>query len=93
MVLKRTQMATQWRRGELPVLDAETYVSWLADFVERLHPDQVLHRMTGDSPAEHLLAPRWKVHKNWIKDALARELRARGTRQGALYAGRPSQTT
>ena len=52
MVLKRTQMAASWRRGELEVLEPAAYVSWLADFVERLDPNQILHRMTGDSLAE-----------------------------------------
>ncbi|MFT5051481.1 MAG: radical SAM protein (TIGR01212 family) [Chlamydiales bacterium] len=86
MVLKRTQMAAQWRQGELDVLDAETYVSWLADFVERLGPDQVLHRITGDSPQEKLLAPIWSIHKNQIREELARELRQRGSQQGHLAA-------
>ncbi|MEM8713598.1 MAG: radical SAM protein, partial [Planctomycetota bacterium] len=36
MVLKRTQMAHQWRSGDLKVQTAEEYVDWLADFVERL---------------------------------------------------------
>jgi hypothetical protein len=83
MVLKRTQLATQWRRGEVEVLDVATYVDWLADFVERLGPRQVLHRLTGDSPDEALLAPRWAVHKNAVREALAAELARRGTRQGS----------
>ena len=52
MVLERTQMAASWRRGELETLEPEAYVSWLADFVERLGAEQVLHRLTGDSPPE-----------------------------------------
>lgn len=87
MVLERTRYAHEWRQGRLEVLDAPTYVEWLADFVERLAPDQVLHRLTGDSPDEHLLAPRWTVTKNGVRDALARTLRARGTRQGSRWPG------
>ena len=86
MVLKRTQMAAQWRRGELEVLDAETYVQWLADFIERLDPDQILHRITGDSPSENLLAPFWEIHKNAVRERVAAELGGRGTRQGSLFA-------
>jgi len=83
MVLRRTQMEKAWRRGELEVLDVETYVEWLADFVERLGPDQVLHRLTGDSPAEDLLAPTWTSHKNDVRMRLSATLAARGTRQGS----------
>jgi len=83
MVLRRTQLEKAWRAGELEVLDAETYVAWLADFVERLAPDQVLHRLTGDAPEHERLAPRWGVHKNAVRERLARELERRGTRQGS----------
>jgi len=86
MVLQRTVMAKQWKQGELATLDAPTYVDWLADFVERLHPEQVLHRLTGDAPATSLLAPHWPVAKNEIRNLLEAELRRRGTRQGALYS-------
>ena len=84
MVLKKTQLATQWHRGEVEPPSFETYVSWLADFVERLAPHQVLHRMTGDSPAEALLAPHWGVHKNAVREAVAEEMRSRGVVQGSL---------
>lgn len=84
MVLKKTQMAHQWRRGELSVQTAEEYVDWLADFVERLGPNQVLHRITGDSPEEKLLAPVWNVPKNAIRERLAAELTRRGSTQGSI---------
>ncbi len=86
MVLEKTVLATRWRRGEISVLDPETYVSWLADFVERLAPEQVLHRLTGDAPLEKRLAPRWSVHKSEIRERLAAELEGRGTRQGQRHS-------
>ena len=84
LVLKRTQLAHRYSAGDFEPLDAETYVQWLADFVERLAPDQVLHRLTADSPLEDRLAPFWGVHKNEIRERLAAELGRRGTRQGSL---------
>ena len=84
MVLKRTQFAHMWQAGELETLDLETYLQWLADFVERLLPEQVLHRLTGDSPSEKLLAPHWNVHKNNIRIGLEAELERRGSQQGSL---------
>ena len=88
MVLRRTVLEHWWREGRVEVLDPETYVAWLADFVERLGPEQVLHRLTGDSPSEELLAPIWPVHKNAIREHLAQELERRGTRQAARYSVR-----
>ena len=83
MVLRKTQLAVDWRRGAVAVLDAATYVEWLADFVEELDPEQVLHRITGDAPLEERLAPLWDLEKNSIHALLAAELARRGTRQGA----------
>jgi len=83
LVLKKTQLEQSWRAGELELLDAATYVDWLADFVERLHPEQALHRLTADAPDEEKLAPFWDVAKNQVKRLLAEELGRRGTRQGS----------
>lgn len=83
MVLEKTQMAHQWRKGELEVLSADEYVHWLADFVERLGEDQILHRITGDAPPEKRLAPDWGVAKNLIRERLVTELERRGSRQGS----------
>lgn len=83
MVLRRTQLEKAWRAGGVSVLDFPTYVDWLADFVERLGPAQVLHRLSGDSPGEALLAPIWDQHKNDVRTSLALELARRGTRQSS----------
>lgn len=87
MVLERTVLAHWWREGRVRTLAVEDYVQWLADFVERLGPEQVIHRLTGDSPPENLLAPHWDVHKNAVRELLAGELERRGTRQGSACAG------
>ncbi len=87
MVLERTRLAAEWRRGAVETLSVEAYVDWLADFVERLAPAQVLHRLCGDAPPETLLAPAWGASKNEVARRLAQELRRRGTRQGALADG------
>ena len=91
MILRRTQLAAAWRAETLEVLDARRYVEWLADFVERLAPNQVLHRLTGDASPEELIAPLWSLDKNDVRAALDAELARRGTRQGSgLHAGAPT---
>ena len=85
MILRKTQLEKAWRNGEVEVLDAATYVDWLADFVEELAPEQVLHRITGDAPLTQRPAPRWELEKNSIHARLAAELARRGTRQGSRH--------
>lgn len=92
MVLRRTQMAAQWKRGELATLEPEEYVQWLCDFVERLTPDQVLHRITADAPLENRLSPRWDVYKGEIRARLVAELQRRGTVQSSFFSPDPAKT-
>ncbi len=86
MVLRRTQLEKAWLRGDVEVLDRDTYVEWLADFVERLAPEQVLHRLTGDANDADRLAPEFDLDKNKVREALSDELARRGTRQGTHYS-------
>lgn len=87
MVLRKTQLAARWKAGECPVLELDEYVQWLADFVERLAPAQVLHRLTADADEPELLAPLWSRAKNDVRAALERELERRGSLQGSVAAG------
>ncbi len=94
MVLRRTILEKWWRAGEVDILEPAAYVDWLADFIERLHPDQIVHRLTGEAPSEERLAPRWDVHKTEIRDLLVAELARRATRQGSLAAvGSPGESS
>lgn len=86
MILRRTILEKRWRAGEVETLDEPTYVAWLSDFVERLRPEQVLHRISGDALDADLLAPRWELDKNDLRNRLDEELARRGTRQGAHAA-------
>ncbi len=88
MVLRRTALAHDWRAGRVETLAPATYVEWLADFVERLAPEQVVHRIQGEALPEDLLAPRWELSKNALRARLLRELERRGTRQGSGHSGR-----
>lgn len=89
LVLRRTVLERWWREQlggirehGLELLTPETYVAWLADFVERLDPGQVLHRLTADASADQELAPRWTVSKQQIRERLEAELERRGSAQG-----------
>ena len=83
IVLRRTQLEKAWRAGELAAPEPAEYVEWLADFVERLAPDQVLHRLTADASDAERLAPGRNFAKDDVRRRLALELARRGTRQGA----------
>ena len=83
MVLRRTVLERWWKDGRVATLEVDEYVEWLADFVERLRPEQVLHRLNGDADRAQLLAPQWSTLNPGVREKLAAELQRRGTHQGA----------
>jgi radical SAM superfamily enzyme len=60
----------------------------VCDFLERLPPGLVIHRLTGDAPPDYLVAPAWCLDKQGALRAIAGELQRRDSRQGAHWTGR-----
>jgi radical SAM protein (TIGR01212 family) len=83
-VMRGTRLASLYRDGELRVLDRDGYVGLVCDFLERLDPGIVVHRLTGDGNREDLIAPLWSLQKFEVLNCIDGELARRGTRQGKL---------
>lgn len=81
-ILSGTELGDAYLRGEIPVLDQETYITLACDVIEGLHPETVIQRLTGDGPRSRLLAPLWSLNKWEVLNAIDAELERRGTRQG-----------
>jgi radical SAM protein (TIGR01212 family) len=79
-VLEGTDLAEEYRRGNVPVLSLDEYAALVADCVAELPPDMVVHRLTGDGPKRILLAPQWSGDKKRVLNRVNRELEARGLR-------------
>lgn len=84
--MQGTPLATQHARGEWRPLDEDAYLSLICDFIERLHPDCVIHRVAGNGHHQHVVAPRWLQHKHHLMNRIDREFARRGTRQGSRCA-------
>lgn len=81
-VLRGTPLGDLYERGEVQVLQQEEYVQLAVDFLERLHPDTLVQRLTGDGPRDILMAPLWSLNKWEVLNAIDSELERRGTEQG-----------
>lgn len=86
MVLRRTQLERMWRRGEVETLAPERYVTMVADALELLPAEVVVHRLVAEAPPEEYLAPLGWPGRARVHAAIEAELRARGSRQGARHA-------
>ena len=59
----------------------------VVDFMERLPPHLVIHRLTGDPHPEELVAPAWCLDKSRVLQCIREEIARRGSRQGSRWAG------
>lgn len=82
-VLRGTPLGDLYQAGAVPVLEQPEYVALAADFLERLHPQTVVQRLTGDGPRDLLLAPLWSLNKWEVLNAIDAELAQRDSHQGA----------
>jgi uncharacterized protein len=84
-VLAGTPLGERFRQGEFRVLEQADYIALVADVLERLHPQTLIHRLTGDGPRDQLLAPLWSLNKWEVLNGIHAELALRGTRQGSRW--------
>lgn len=90
-VLKGTKLAEIYQRDEFRLLELEEYVSLVCDFLERLPPDMVIQRLTGEAPRDLLVAPRWSREKMAVLGKIDTELEQRGSYQGIEWRPSPIQ--
>ena len=84
--VKGTQLARLVDVGEVKFPTREAYVGHVVDFLEVLHPECVIDRLSGDAPPQYLVGPKWCHDTQAIRAAIEAEFRSRGTWQGARGA-------
>ena len=84
-VLEGTDLAREYRAGNYKALTPEEYLPLLAGCVERLRPDMVVHRLTGDGAKRDLIAPLWTADKKRVLNAIRRWFDEHDVQQGRLY--------
>lgn len=74
-VVKGTQLANEWRRGEYRALALDEYIDIAARMIRHTPPGIVYHRVTGTAPRSLLLAPAWCAKKWLVLNRLTDTLR------------------
>jgi hypothetical protein len=83
-ILEKTPLARMYAQGTYTPLTFAEYIPLVCDFLERLSPSIIIQRLTGDPPADQLLAPQWMLDKLKALNAIEQELTRRDSRQGIL---------
>ncbi|MBW2689483.1 MAG: TIGR01212 family radical SAM protein [Deltaproteobacteria bacterium] len=84
-VLRNTPLGILYAENKIKLLEMGEYVALVVDVMERLHPETLIHRLTGDGPRDQLLAPLWSLNKWEVLNAIDAEFARRGSRQGSNY--------
>ena len=80
-----TLLAAEYLKGEFVAPSAPRHIEYAVAAIERLPPWTVIMRLTCDTPAEKLAAPRGFWPKERFLSGLEKEMSKRGLRQGRLY--------
>lgn len=84
-LLKGTPMVKQYEKGMLEFLEREEYIKLVADQLEILPPEMIIHRITGDGPIDLMIGPMWSVNKWEVLNGIDAELERRNSWQGKYY--------
>ena len=84
-ILRGTPLAEEFTAGKLEPMTREAYICTVCSQLERLPPETVIERVTGDGQREMLLAPLWSLDKIAVLGGIDQEMARRDTIQGALF--------
>lgn len=84
-LMKDTLMVKLYENGLLRFLEKDEYIDLIADSIERLPKDMVIHRLTGDSPRNTIIGPMWSLKKWEVLNSIDDRLIKGDTWQGKKY--------
>jgi len=84
-ILRGTPLADLYSQSGLQLLSIEEYIDLVADILEILPPDMIIHRLMGDGPLKDVIAPMWTRRKWEVLNGIDQEMERRGSFQGIHY--------
>ncbi len=81
-VLEDTDLAKDYREGKFQTMEMDEYIDLVIDALQRINPEIVIHRVTGDGPKNILIAPTWSGNKKMVLNTLHKRMKEREARQG-----------
>ena len=84
-LLKKTPMIKQYEKGLVELMSLDNYINLVCDQLEVIPPDMIVHRLTGDGPADLMVGPMWSLNKWDALNGIDNEMKRRNSWQGKYY--------
>ena len=84
-VLKNTDLAEHYLLGEFKTLTKEEYYDVIAQALQLLPSNVVIHRLTGDAPKNLLIAPEWSKNKKDVLNGMKQYFNEHDVLQGKNF--------
>lgn len=84
-VLKNTELEKMYNSGQFRTLEKQEYIELVANIIERMPKNKVIHRLTGDAPKNLLVAPLWSADKKDVLNSINKYFNENNVIQGKKY--------
>ncbi|MEA3504771.1 MAG: TIGR01212 family radical SAM protein [Bacteroidota bacterium] len=86
-VMTNTAMAKQYKENpdSFNFFELDEYIDFVIDFIERLNPNIVIERFSGEAPPRYVLSPSWDLRTDQVLNLIEKRLQERETWQGRLF--------
>jgi len=81
-VIKKTKLEFIYKKENFKLLEQDEYVEILLKLIAVIHPNVEIHRITGETGKESLVAPAWVRYKTKVFQSFETELEKRDIFQG-----------
>lgn len=81
-LMKHTPMVKLYNEGKLRFMEQQEYVDMICKALSNTRSDIVIHRLTGDSPRELLIEPKWSLKKWEVLNEIDKAMKDKKVYQG-----------
>lgn len=84
-ILKNSRLEKYYNEHKFKIYEKNEYTDIIIELLERLNPEIIIHRLTGDAKKEDLFLPMWSADKRSVLNEIQKKLKNHNTYQGRDY--------
>lgn len=84
-IQKNSPIYAYYKKSPFAVLEKDEYTSVVVSLMERLNPEIIIHRITGDADKSLIFLPEWSCDKLSVIGEIHKKLKERNSFQGKYY--------